>query len=40
MHVPNFAQFGEHQFLGPNLSKEHIRVNILGQTQSGNNLFK
>ena len=40
MHVPNFTQFGELQFLGPNLPKQHIMVNILGQTQSGKNLFK
>ena len=36
--VPNLSQFGEFQFLRPNLSKK-LQGGVLGQTQPENNLF-
>ena len=29
MSVPNFSQFGELQFLGPNMPKKHFRMEYL-----------
>ena len=38
--VPNLSQFGEVQFLEPNLPKKHVLWGgVLGQTQPKNNLF-
>ena len=37
--VPNFSQFGELQFLGPDLNKKHFKMEYLEQTQPDSNLF-
>ena len=39
MPVPNFSQFEEPEFLGPNLPKKHFKGGVLGQTEPENNLF-
>ena len=39
MPVPNFSQFGELQFLGPNLPQKTLWGGVLGQVKPENNLF-